>query len=79
MSKKYYDPADLGKFGDIAEFQKPLADKFFAWYGEVFKEGALTAREKSLIALAVAHGVQCPSALTHIAPTRWRKAAARPR
>ena len=41
MSKKYYDPADLGKFGDIAEFQKPLADKFFAWYGEVFKEGAL--------------------------------------
>jgi len=59
MSKKYYDPADLGKFGDIAEFQKPLADKFFAWYGEVFKEGALTAREKSLIALAVAHGVQC--------------------
>ncbi len=25
-----------------------------------FEEGALTAREKSLIALAVAHAVQCP-------------------
>ena len=26
----------------------------------MFKPGALTAREKSLIALAVAHAVQCP-------------------
>ena len=26
----------------------------------MFEEGALTAREKSLIALAVAHTVQCP-------------------
>jgi 4-carboxymuconolactone decarboxylase len=26
----------------------------------VFEPGALTAREKSLIALAVAHAVQCP-------------------
>lgn len=33
---------------------------FFDYYGEVFKEGALTAREKSLIALAVAHAIQCP-------------------
>lgn len=56
----YYDSKDLKKFGNIGDFQKPLADKFFDWYGEVFKEGALTAREKSLIALAVAHAVQCP-------------------
>ncbi|MEQ9304266.1 MAG: arsenosugar biosynthesis-associated peroxidase-like protein, partial [Marinoscillum sp.] len=34
--------------------------KFFDYYGEVFAEGALTAREKSLIALAVAHAIQCP-------------------
>ena len=51
--KTYYDPEDLKKFGQIGEFQKPMADKFFAYYGEVFAEGALTAREKSLIALAV--------------------------
>jgi alkylhydroperoxidase/carboxymuconolactone decarboxylase family protein len=55
----YYDPADLKKFGQISEFQKELADKFFSYYGAVFAEGALTAREKSLIALAVAHTVQC--------------------
>lgn len=56
----YYDPNDLAKFGSIGDFQKGLADKFFAWYGDVFAEGALTQREKSLIALAVAHAVQCP-------------------
>ncbi|PSL07967.1 alkylhydroperoxidase/carboxymuconolactone decarboxylase family protein [Cecembia rubra] len=58
--KTYYDSEDLKKFGKIVEFQKSMADKFFAYYGEVFKEGALTAREKSLIALAVAHAIQCP-------------------
>ena len=58
--KTYYDPEDLKKFGKIGEFQKSMADKFFAYYGEVFQEGALTAREKSLIALAVAHAIQCP-------------------
>ncbi len=56
----YYNSEDLKKFGNIGEFQKPLADKFFDWYNEVFKEGALTEREKSLIALAVSHAVQCP-------------------
>jgi alkylhydroperoxidase/carboxymuconolactone decarboxylase family protein len=58
--KTYYNPEDLNKFGQISNFQKELADKFFAYYGEVFKDGALTAREKSLIALAVAHAIQCP-------------------
>ncbi len=60
MSEHYYDAADLEKFGNIGEFQKEMSDKFFGWYGEVFKDGALTAREKSLIALAVSHAVQCP-------------------
>jgi alkylhydroperoxidase/carboxymuconolactone decarboxylase family protein len=56
----YYKPEHLAKFGSIAEGNKKLADKFFDWYAEVFKPGALSAREKSLIALAVAHTVQCP-------------------
>ena len=56
----YYNPADLKKFGNISEFQPGLAAKFFSYYGDVFAEGALTAREKSLIALAVSHAVQCP-------------------
>ena len=60
MSNHYYNAADLAKFGKIGEYQKELADKFFDWYGTVFADGALTAKEKSLIALAVAHAVQCP-------------------
>ncbi len=60
MSKTYYDPADLKKFGKITELQEKLGEKFFDWYGEVFKPGALTAREKALIALAVAHTEACP-------------------
>ena len=60
MSDTYYKTEDLNKFGDIADFEPNLAKKFFDYYGDVFKEGALTAREKSLIALAVSHAVQCP-------------------
>lgn len=60
MEKSYYNPKDLKKFGDIADFEPKLAAKFFDWYGDVFKEGELTQREKSLIALAVSHAVKCP-------------------
>lgn len=56
----YYNPEDLKKFPAVGEFDEDLAKKFFDYYGAVFAEGALTAREKSLIALAVAHTVQCP-------------------
>ena len=60
MSKYYYDPSDLRKFGNIADWNEELGKKFFDYYGKVFEEGALTAREKSLIALAVSHVVKCP-------------------
>jgi alkylhydroperoxidase/carboxymuconolactone decarboxylase family protein len=56
----YYNPADLAKFGNVSEAAPALGEKFFAYYGAVFEDGALSAREKSLIALAVAHTVQCP-------------------
>lgn len=55
----YYNPEDLKKFSEIGDFQKDLATSFFSYYGEVFKDSALTAKEKSLIALAVSHAVQC--------------------
>lgn len=60
MHDHYYQASDLGKFGEIGKNSPELAKKFFDWYGAVFAEGALSAREKSLIALAVAHAVQCP-------------------
>ncbi|MGH7724031.1 MAG: arsenosugar biosynthesis-associated peroxidase-like protein [Candidatus Eiseniibacteriota bacterium] len=60
MHDHYYRSEDLPRFGEIGGNQPELAQKFFDWYGAVFKDGALSAREKSLIALAVAHAVQCP-------------------
>ena len=60
MSKPYYIEEDLKKFGNITKYQKEMGEKFFGWYDEVFKEGALTQREKALIALGVSHAVQCP-------------------
>ncbi|MDZ7772488.1 MAG: arsenosugar biosynthesis-associated peroxidase-like protein [Balneolaceae bacterium] len=60
MDQSYYRPEDLKKFEDVTEFQEELGEKFFDYYGAVFEEGALTEREKALIALAVSHTVQCP-------------------
>jgi len=60
MTEPYYNSADLARFPDIGKEAPELAQAFFAWYGKVFAEGALTAREKALIALAVSHAVQCP-------------------
>jgi alkylhydroperoxidase/carboxymuconolactone decarboxylase family protein len=56
----YYDARDLAKFSDLGKDAPDLWDKFLDWYSAVFKEGALTEREKALIALAVSHTVQCP-------------------
>lgn len=60
MKKSYYQPEDLKKFGKISEWNELLGTKFFEYYNSVFKEGKLSAREKSLIALAVSHVVHCP-------------------
>jgi 4-carboxymuconolactone decarboxylase len=58
--QSYYDPNDLDKFSEIGKDAPDLAAKFFDYYGAVFAEGELSEREKALIALAVAHTVQCP-------------------
>jgi alkylhydroperoxidase/carboxymuconolactone decarboxylase family protein len=56
----YYDPDDLAHFSDMKEGSPVLWEKYMAYYSAVFEEGALSEREKSLIALAVATAVQCP-------------------
>jgi 4-carboxymuconolactone decarboxylase len=58
--ESYYKPEHLAHFGDIAEGSDDLARKFFDYYRSVFADGALSVREKALIALAVSHVVQCP-------------------
>jgi len=60
MNTPYYQSQDLKKFKNISDWSPELGKKFFDYYNSVFEESALSAREKSLIALAVAHTVQCP-------------------
>ena len=55
----YFKREHLTNFGSIIEGAPDLGKKFFEYYGAVFEGGALSAREKALIALAVAHTVQC--------------------
>ena len=56
----YYNDEDLGRFSEIGEHSPHLFKKFMEWYNSALEQGLLTRREKSLIALGVAHAVQCP-------------------
>ena len=57
----YYESDHLARFGQIGQHGKALADEFFKYYGMVTgSDGALTRREKALIALAVSHSEKCP-------------------
>lgn len=69
----YYHTHDLGKFADMGRGNKVLWEKFMGYYEAVFAEGALTEREKALIALAVAHTVQCPYCIDAYTQTSLEK------
>lgn len=58
----YYDPADLKRFSSdgIGSYAKEAWQGFMGYYGPVYADGALTSREKHLIALGVAAALQCP-------------------
>ena len=57
----YFESEDLKKFGDIGQHAKQLADDFCKYYADATgTDGALSKREKALIALAVAHAQKCP-------------------
>lgn len=57
----YYESDDLKKFGDIGRHAPEAAAQFFKYYGQITgQDGALTRREKALIALAISHAQKCP-------------------
>lgn len=57
----YYEPEDLKKFGDIGRHGKAAAEQFFRYYNQITGlDGALSKREKALIALAISHAQKCP-------------------
>ena len=75
----YYHAPDLARFGEVGKGAPELWEKFQAWYGAVFAEGALTAREKALIALAVATRCSARTASTPTPRHRWSRDPTRSR
>ena len=73
----YYDKQHLPRFAEIGRDAPELWEKFSAWYGAVFADGALSEREKALIALAVSHAVQCPYCIDAYSTTCLEKGADR--
>jgi alkylhydroperoxidase/carboxymuconolactone decarboxylase family protein len=71
----YYDPKDLDRFPEVGEDAPELWKKFSDWYSAVFAEGALGERDKALIALGVAHAVQCPYCIDAYSRTCLEKGA----
>ncbi len=61
VGSSYYERGDLARFTEMGDHAGPTMAKFWAYYNAATGEdGALTKREKALIALAVAHSKQCP-------------------
>jgi len=56
----YYDPEDLARFGEIGDHRPELYEAFNRWYSDAMAEGVLPKKTKALIAMAVAHAIQCP-------------------
>ena len=71
----YYNTGDLNKFPNITRVNKELGDKFFDYYNSTMKAGALSEREKSLIALAVSHALKCPYCIDAYSKTCLEKGA----
>lgn len=55
-----YNHDDLDRIHEIGDDAPLLWQQFRTWYSSVFADGALSRREKALVALAVAHALQCP-------------------
>ena len=56
----YYLSEDLARFAEMGKTNERSFSDFMKWYGGVMEAGALDAKTKRLIALAVAFAIQEP-------------------
>jgi alkylhydroperoxidase/carboxymuconolactone decarboxylase family protein len=56
----HYQVEDLARFGDMGKVDPKNFENFMKWYGGTLADGAIDAKTKKLIALAVSFAVQCP-------------------
>ncbi len=57
---KYYNSKDLKLIEEFKNYSPEMFQAYMDWSDKVFAEGALSKKVKELIAVAVAHVVQCP-------------------
>ena len=57
---KYYDSKDIKLIDEFKGYSPELFEAYANWSSKTFSEGALSKKVKELIAVAVAHVVQCP-------------------
>jgi alkylhydroperoxidase/carboxymuconolactone decarboxylase family protein len=60
MTDPYFEKKDLADFVNIGDYASEQGKTFFDYYGAATGAGALSEREKSLIALTVAITQKCP-------------------
>ena len=60
MSNHYYGKESLNSIAKLIELKKDLFESFFAFDQKVFEEGALSIKDKELIAIGAAHITRCP-------------------
>src|SRR3954454_17619172 len=60
MSTNFYDKSHTRHFNRIAELAPEQAEAFSKFNDAVFQEGALTKKEKEIIAVAITHVTECP-------------------
>jgi alkylhydroperoxidase/carboxymuconolactone decarboxylase family protein len=60
MPRPFYTTADLDAFAEMKDFAPDAFEGYAAWSAAAFSEGALCRKTKELVALAVAHAIQCP-------------------
>jgi AhpD family alkylhydroperoxidase len=78
----YYLSEDLARFGEVGGPQPKLFKMWLVWYNECHQDGALDKKTKALIALSVAHVLQCPYCIDAWTtgsqkkarrPSKWRR------
>lgn len=57
----YYDERHVSELKEFGEHAPELMRRFFSYYGAATaSDGALSARERALLGLAVSHAIKCP-------------------
>ena len=60
MTSSFYDKEHVHHFGQIKNYAPEQMKAFAEFNSKVFKEGALSIREKEIVAVAIAHVTECP-------------------